>query len=437
MRARGERVVFRALWLVWVLVFSIGATPTRALKISIDELIKLTLERSESIELGRLEVERSENLRRQALGLIAPDISAHGAYTYIGKRPERESFGSTSETGRAYQASLRLEQWLYSGSVGAAARGSKHLLAASRADLQRRRSESVAATRIGAYDLILARERIAALTESLDRLRSILTDTRKRQAVGLSSSYEFSSVSARIAAARADLARARSRRSLAELNLILIAGLDPDRVESIEITDRLSSLPEPIDSEGLIERAQESRPDIVAARERAATAREEWKKERGARLPTLKFFGSYNFFKEGDDRPFLEEWEEDWNVGVALEAPLFDGRERVSAARAQGARMEMSFVEYAHARRRVAIEIRGALAELESARADLKARDAQRKHARETYRIARARHKVDLISQLELLDSQLELTLSDIEYHSAARDYMSAREKFKLAVGEI
>jgi cobalt-zinc-cadmium efflux system outer membrane protein len=195
------------------------------------------------------------------------------------------------------------------------------------------------------------RELVAALEAQAGNLEDIVAAMEKRVGEGDAAEADLLRFRAEGARAANQLARSRIEQQRAEAELSFLVGRP---VEGLRL-ERPELPPAPAgDPEALAEQALASRPDVAAARARAARARGTMSLERARRWPDLALTGGYKRTSGLDTAV----------VGVVTTVPVFErnGREVARAeADARAAELELE-ATLARARAEAAILVRAARA---------------------------------------------------------------------------
>jgi len=133
-----------------------------------------------------------------------------------------------------------------------------------------------------------------------------------------------------------------------------------------------------------------------------------WRAARASRSPHVRADGSLGL----RDVDFVPETEE-WQAGVSVEVPLFDGgarRSRIARAAAERARAEAGV---AAMELRVREEVWTAVAEIERARVALVASAALVRDREEALRVVRARYEAGSALATDLLTTQTALASAE------------------------
>jgi outer membrane protein len=241
-----------------------------------------------------------------------------------------------------------------------------------------------------------------------------------------------------------DLAQARTERANARVALInadnaYIAGkarlnnaIGIEGSTDYEVSDE--SLP-PVEGEdgeldGLVRRAMTNRPEL-AALERMARSQELVRgAERGGHWPSLNVFTE---FTEAGVQ--LDDMTWNWNAGVSLVWPLFQGGAVSARVDEAGALLVAVRADLEGARQQVRLEVEQARLAVRAAKAVIAAGDEAVASAREQLRLAEGRYQAGVGSGLELSDAQLAVQNASAQRVRAEYNLATARAGMLRALG--
>lgn len=188
----------------------------------------------------------------------------------------------------------------------------------------------VAAAYAGALaraEILAAQEaRLAALGLELDRARQLF-------AAGKAAEVETLRADAAVAAAEADRTRAASALDSSERDLARLLRAEPEETRAGRLARWSPPLPPAESRAALAERAVAAGPAVEQARQQIAAADAARALARSAYFPKLDLVGALQEFREGSS-----DYTGDWNAGVSVVVPIWDGGQtgrRVARAGAQ------------------------------------------------------------------------------------------------------
>jgi len=238
-----------------------------------------------------------------------------------------------------------------------------------------------------------------------------------------------------VAATHAQLIAARNDRDRSRLDLQRAVGLPLE--SPVVLTDSLGGLttaqPSQLpDEPAAIARALRTRPDVRAAEEQLAAARQQVSATRAERLPSVGLFGddeitgaSYNHLLGT------------YTYGVQVALPIFEGGRREGRIEEESAVVRELDVRTRDLRQQAAIEVRGALLDLASTREQVAAARERLRLAEQELAQARDRFRAGVAGNADIISASLALNSSRNLVIDALTAYQNARVSFARATGSV
>jgi outer membrane protein TolC len=403
-------------FLLGLILFLVPSLASQDRPLTLDEAVKLALERNERA-LATWEDVNAANARvAQAKAFFLPTITSTSSYIrrpYEVRRIVGDSevvisrFNALSET-LALSMTLFDARSLTSLSAVKARRNAEEDAAnENRRQLAFEVSQAFLAT-LGTSQVQEASERRFAFA------RQNLEAARARFAAGLASVNDVTRAELEYATAEVGVTQVKGQveTSLLQLGHLLAA---PEAVRGALLVPEFlieAASAEAADAEGLVEEALARRLDVGELRWRASSQRSLAKVPMLGWLPSLSAGGQYRMTNEAGFNN--RTWN--WNVGATLSWTLFDGLARFGARREQKALAKLADLDLQAATRKVDVEVREALVSLENQRASLRqasaAHEVAKKNAAETAEL----YRQGLASALEVADANVKLFEAEVAF---------------------
>jgi outer membrane protein TolC len=318
----------------------------------------------------------------------------------------------------------------------------------------------VTRVRLAYYGLLLAQEDDRLITESVDRVRQSLEETRALNRAGLASDYDVLRLEVELANLEPNLQRAenaviQARRQLAiELNLEEMEGLrvtgslaemDLESLEGNNPANReiLALGQTTLDSgaEEVVERAMEGRSDLKQLEwtEKLRTA--EMRAEQAEFFPKVSIFGNYSINAQQNGSPdfFGDEMSRGTSkwVGISVSLPVFTGFSRGSRVDQKRALLNQTRNQSALARLQAEGQVKSIREQAEEALDRARGQQLAVGQARRGFEIANAQYREGLSSSLEQRDAEVALRQSEFNYAQAVYDFLVFQAQLDEAVGEV
>jgi cobalt-zinc-cadmium efflux system outer membrane protein len=301
---------------IWLLLFlaQAPAEPLPAGTLTLAEAVALARAHSPLAAAARAQAEGAEKAARVAGRLADPTLEL----TAENWRPWADDFVASTDLDAFAVVTQPLDLFTRSGRK-AQARGESDEAAAGRL----RTEQDVQLETVRRYlETWRGRELVAALEAQAENLAGIVSAMEKRVGEGYAAEADLLRFRAENARAANHLARARIEHERVEAELTFLVGRPVAGVR-LETPD----LPPPPggEPEALAEQALATRPDVAAARARAARARGTMSLEKARRYPDLALAGGYKRTTGLDTAV----------VGLVATVPVFERNGR-AVARAEG-----------------------------------------------------------------------------------------------------
>lgn len=176
--------------------------------------------------------------------------------------------------------------------------------------------------------------------------------------------------------------------------------------------------------EELIQRAAESRPDVVSARDSLKMAELGMKQALYAYLPSLFFVASYQWGRpsywlsdsmealmdaSGQSLREEDKWTQKWSVGLAFSWTIWDGGAREVAVKENDAKIAAAEADLRGAESKVREEVKSAIVSLNSARSNIINAKEQLRLARENSDMVNVNFNAGVATQLDVSDANTSL----------------------------
>jgi len=382
--------------------------------LSLDEAVKLALERNERALATREDVRAANARVDRARSFFLPTITTTGVYQRRAYEVKR-LVGDTEvviQRFNGFSNAFGLNLTLFdarslAGLSAVRAQRNANVAAAteSRRQLAFEVSQAFLTTLGTAQVQEASNRRLAFAGQSLEAAKA-------RYAAGLTSINDVTRAELEYATAEVGVTQVKGQveTSILQLGYLLDA---PDAVRGRLVVPEFlieAASAEAANSEGLVEEALARRLDVGSLRWLAASQRTLAKVPMLGWLPSLSASGQYRITNEASFNN--RTWN--WNVGATLSWTLFDGMARFSDQRERKALAKLADLDVQAATRRVDVEVREALVSLENQRASLKqasvAQDVAKKNAAETAEL----YRQGLASALEVADANVSLFEAEV-----------------------
>lgn len=272
------------------------------------------LDSSESLKIQNQNVYQRQEDLKQARGSLLPSLQYNYRWFTQEVPPGASNFSSLRQENQ-YTSQLKLTQPLFRGMAEYAGLEATDLnFEAAKAAYESEKLTLYTDVAELFFQYLRSEAEIKNLKELLGNLKDREGELGKRARIGRSDQADLLSAKSQATLAETDLLQAKSNLSTAKLNLMAAV----PNLEFESLKDNLD-LPQeiPLVEEFLNKVSQ--RPDILQAQLLKESAGEQVRIARAGHFPSLDLEGNYYFLRPG----VLQDVE--WDVGVVLTIPLFEG----------------------------------------------------------------------------------------------------------------
>lgn len=460
-----------------------GQEPPDTVALSLTDALERALERSEEVRIARAQVEQANAEVAAARSQLLPQVNTQVQYTrtlrsvfqgagieipdslrfdpdstasilerlrYLERNVPNAAFGalgglfSDLPFGRehTWNATATVQQPIFSVGVFSGLQLARSAEDAAQALYE----ESVGDVSLQVAEAYLAAalaEETARIVEaSVELAQAHLAQVQLHLDAGTASELDVLRADVELENLRPQLAQARNARDLAASNLKRLVNLPAE--SEVALTTPLTAEADALPAVGAVELPTLTEASATLDRRasmRAAQAQIEIREEqadiaRAAFLPKLELLGNFSrqafpsgMFPSGGD------WQDDWNVGLALSWPLFQGMRRKAELDAAQAQVRQAELQAAQLEEGVRLEYDAALRELERARLQTQAAARTVSQAQRVYELTELRYQQGLATQLDVSDARLALQQARLNEVTAYHDYYLALARAQRALG--
>jgi outer membrane protein TolC len=267
--------------------------------------------------------------------------------------------------------------------------------------------------------------------QSLANAEIALEAARKRQESGLATVADVYRADTLVAQAHLNLTRSRGELEKKRGQLAFVVGLPVNRriaVRTLEAPPQSTEITTQIGD--LLNRAKQTRPDLVAAEAQVRSAKASASAVARAGLPTIELVGGESFF-DIKDKPSVKSW----SVGFNVRIPIFTGfRDTYNArlAQAQADALEASRDALV---RQAEIEVWQGYYDLTTVTSSISSTEAQVRSAEQTAQATLARYQGGFGSILDLITAQQDESNARVQRIQSYLEWFTTLSRLQIAVG--
>lgn len=416
-----------------------GGSPVWISKpLSLADALNLTLQQNRVILKSASDLEAAHGVSMQVRAVAIPKLQVTGNYTDT-DAGAIESIPNTLQSRQSWDTSIRIVQSIYEGGrVRSALLVAK--LTREQAILAHQTviADTLLATRVAYYDILLAAQNIVVREASVSLLAKELEDQQRRFDSGTVPRFNVLRAEVAVANAKPALIRAKNNHRIAKNTLVNLLGYDLPRDvwEDIpmQLTETLEVAEYSIELPVAIQQALSKRTELGTLRKLEKLREEDITSARSGRLPSVQAFAGWGWRNRSFSTDITDSID-GWQVGAQATWNIFDGfQTRGKVVQAKAAH-EKSKLELDDTSSRIEIEVRTSYSTFVQAREVLESQKKVQEQAEEALRLAKSRAENGAGTQLDVLNAETALTEARTTQIEAKHDYAVAVAKLERAIG--
>ena len=406
-------------------------------ELTVAQAVRTALARNPQLQAIRQERARARGAVVEVRSGFLPDLSISGQYFRRVKVPT-VSFGPASFALGApdnWAFGATLVQPLYlGGAVLNAYRAARMGQGLAEEQIRRAAQEVVFQTRRAYYDILVAREFVAADREQVERAQAFLDEVEKRFAQGMASNFDVLRARVELANVQAALIKSQNAHRLARTALLRVMGVSQD--SQVTLVDGLRYEPLRPEVREAMRRALLGRPEVLASQLSVKVQEHRLEATKAGLLPKVFLSGDYSLTRPGVGG-FGAGWDDEFRATVSFEVPLLEGGETAGKLAQERALLEELRTRVRDAEEQVLLEVTQALLSLEDADEFVRSQMVNLERAREQLRLAEVGFREGVRKQVEVVDARAALTEARKNFSQAVFSHMVARLNLERATGAL
>jgi len=415
------------------------------LTLTMDDAIKLALEKNSELKIAQLEVEKSEQKLREARSGLFPKLDLSGQYQrYINKPviflPPGSPLGSTLEIGsdNSYLAAAQLSLPLFALPLyeGIA-------LASDAVDIAQKNYLNVKNKIVGDVKksflaVILTRETKDVMQQSLKNAEDNFENIKRLNAAGTLSDYDVLRAEVQVENLKPVVLQMENNYKLSLEALKVTIGLDAN--QSIDVIGEMEfdeSYKLPTEDEVIAELLQNN-PQLAILEKQVQLNDRNVSLEQAAYFPSLAGFGNYQYQTQANDFKFSDyRWVKTFVLGVQLQIPVFNGFKTQSRVNQAEIGLNQAIEQKRNLTEAIKTQALSVLYRVQQAFIRVQSQSKTVNTAKEGYEIAKRRLENNVGTQLEVNDAELALRQAKLNRLQAIYDFKVAEADLETVLGRI
>jgi outer membrane protein len=408
--------------------------------LTLEDCLRLAMQNSRQIKISELSIQQAQERIGEARAQQIPAFTLAGTYTHFGKVSSFSiPMGPTTRTfqfGIPDRANLdaklqwSLFTWGRIGSSISLSRLGKELSITKRkSDL----SQTIYQVMQAFYSVLLNEKIIQLHTENLHRAESLWQITQKRFVAGGIPKLEVLRAEVQVKNTESTLEEARGNLKKSQLFLAKQLG---NSQSDYQLAGQLQYLPVVIVVDEIVEKALKVRSDFQTLELQQDISRQQVKLAYSSNKPNLSLFSGYNV-QNGFDPMNPERFISNWNVGLQLSFPIFDGFATVHKTNQAKIESRKTTLQKEELQDLVTLQIQQAVTTLEQAALKIISQEKNIDLAEEALRVTTDQFQQGIVSSLDVLNAQQTLAQSEMMYTQALFNHIMAKIEISRAMEDF
>jgi outer membrane protein len=402
--------------------------------LTLEESIKIALDRSLILHSSVVGVIGSEFRRKDAITNFLPTLTGQYSYT---RNSDPISFGSTvrSTSRDIFNFNTALQQPLYTGGANSANYRLGQLgVDFSKTTVETVKRDTVLQVRQGYFSILTTEKFVDVGQQAVKQFEAQLEVARAFFEVGIVAKNDVLQAEVRLANAKQATVKAENDVAVAKASFNTL--LRRDIRTPITLVDILDYSPFQLSFEESLNEALRQRPEIKAAQINIQEAKENVKVAKSGFYPTINLTGGY--FRASDEPSVLGDASNDrWTILTVATFTLWNwgstaykvGENKVKVTQAEDAKGQLIDT--------VILEVKGDYLNMSTAEENIRVTKKAIEQGEENLRMNEERYKYQVATATDVLDAVTLLAQARLNYYSALGDFNIAKARLERAMGRM
>jgi outer membrane protein len=276
------------------------------------------------------------------------------------------------------------------------------------------------------YGILVSKEALDVLNQSISLLESRLTSVKARYDSGLASNFDVLTIEVQIATVKAR--RVDTESNLQKLKLFFNKFTGRDLNAPVLLKGSLHYQSPATDRESLVRTAGSNRKELEQLKHQEAMSLAQKDLSRSLDKPNVNLSLAWGL--RNGIMPNLDVMRGNWNAGIVLAYPLFDGFKTKSQAEQADVNLHLARMRYDDAKNSISMEVNQALVDIQANEEKIRIEEVKVRQSEQALKIADERHVKGFLSTMDLLDSQSSLDSARLNLLQAV--YSAIMSKYNL-----
>jgi outer membrane protein len=428
---------------LWVMIFTgIAWAQQPQGPLTLEESIKIAMERSLTLHSAAMGVVGSEFRRKEAITNFLPLWTGQYGWTLyntpvsIGVIQAAIPGVVTPTSKDIYNIGTTVNQPLFTGGLNLANyRFAKLGVDLSKETLETAKRDLVLQVRVGYFTILRAEKFLSVAEQQVKQFEAQLEVTKAFFDVGIVPKNDVLQAEVRLANARQQLVKAANDLATAKASFNILLRREVNT--TFEVVDILAYKAFPLSFEQSLEEALRLRPEIKAAQLNIDQAKENVKVARSGFFPIINLTGNYSRFSDEFDVSGGIKFNDRWTVGALATFTLWNwgntafkvGENKVKVTQAEDSKTQL--IES------ITLEVKTDYLNLLTAEKNISVTEKAIEQGEENLRMNEERYKYQVATQTDVLDAVTLLAQARVNYYGALSDFNIAKAQLERGMGKI
>ena len=407
--------------------------------LTLEESIKIAMERSLTVHSAVVGIEGSEFRRKEAITNFLPLWTGQYSYTkwsypaFIGNLGGNLTGLTQTANSNVYNFNTTVNQPLFTGGLNLATyRSAKLGVDLSKESLEAAKQDLVLQVRVGYFTILRAEKFLAVAEQQVKNFEAQLEVTQAFFDVGIVPKNDVLLAEVNLANARQSLVKAANDLATAKASFNIL--LRREVSTPFEVVDILLHKAFPLSFEQSLEEALRVRPEVKTAQLSIDQAKENVKIARSGFFPTISLTGNYSRSSDWwttDGSIQSERWMVEalatftlWNWGnTAFKV----GENKVKVTQAEDSKNQTIDS--------ITLEVKNDYLNMQVAEKNINTAEKSIEQAEENLRMNEERYKYQVATQTDVVNAVTLLAQARVNYYGALSDFNVAKAQLERAMG--
>ena len=434
-------------WLVGFMVWTIVSTSVvwaqgSQVPLTLEESIKIALERSLTLHSAVIGVVGSEFKRKEAITSFLPWWTGQYGYSRydtpitIGVT-QAAIPGLIVPTSRdIFNFNTTLNQPLFTGGLNLANyRSAKLGVDLSKTNVETSKLDLVQQVRVGYFTILRVEKFLGVAEQQVKQFEAQLGVTKAFFDVGIVPKNDVLQAEVRLANARQQLVKVANDLATAKASFNILLRREINTL--FEVVDILAYKALALSYEQSLEEALRLRPEIKAAQINIDQAKEGVKMAGAGYFPTIGLAGNYNRFSDNFDMSGGVKFNDRWTIQALATFTLWNwgntafkvGENKVKVTQAEDSKTQLT--------ESITLEVKNDYLNMLTAEKNIKVTEKAIEQAEENLRMNEERYKYQVATQTDVLDAVTLLAQARVNYYGALSDFNITKTQLERAMGRM